>query len=88
MAGPLLVLHLVSPAAMGWGDVKLAGVLGAALGVVDVRLGIAALAMASGATLAIALVARRSTLPFAPGLVAGAVAVLAVASTTALAFPR
>ena len=32
MAGPLLALHLVSPTSMGFGDVKLAMVLGAAVG--------------------------------------------------------
>jgi leader peptidase (prepilin peptidase)/N-methyltransferase len=88
MAGPLLLLHLVSPAAMGWGDVKLAFVLGSALASVDVRLGIAALALASAATLIGALVAGRVAVPFAPGLVAGAAALLATVSTTGLDLPR
>ena len=88
MAGPLLSLHLVSPAAIGWGDVKLATVLGSALAAVDVRLGIAALALASAATLIAALVARRATLPFAPGLVGGAAALLIAVSIAAAEVPR
>jgi len=35
MTVPILALHLTSPAAMGFGDVKAAAVLGMALGVVD-----------------------------------------------------
>jgi leader peptidase (prepilin peptidase)/N-methyltransferase len=88
MAGPLLCLHLMSPEAMGWGDVKLAAVLGSSLAVIDARLGIVALALASAATLMFAVAARRSGLPFAPGLVGAAAAVLTAVSTGALGFPR
>ena len=88
MAGPLLALHLAAPAFIGWGDVKLASVLGSALAVIDVRLGVAALALASGATLIAALLSRCSALPFAPGLVGGSAALLAAASTAALELPR
>jgi leader peptidase (prepilin peptidase)/N-methyltransferase len=88
MAGPLLVLHLASPAAMGWGDVKLACLLGAALAVVDPRLGIPALVLASAATLAVAVATRRAVLPFAPGLVGGAAVALTVASTNVLELAR
>ena len=48
MAAPLLVLHLVSPPSMGFGDVKLALLLGAAVGVLDWQLAIPALALAAG----------------------------------------
>ncbi len=41
-AGPLLLLHLVSPAAMGFGDVKAGIVLGYALGLVHWHLALAA----------------------------------------------
>lgn len=72
MGGPLVLLHLVAPAAVGFGDVKLAAALGVALGSIDPRLGFVALAVASGATLLAAASLRRSTLPFGPGLVLGA----------------
>ena len=87
MAGPLLALHLVAPTAMGWGDVKLAAVLGASLALVDARLGVVALALASAATLLAALAAGRSALAFAPGLVGGAAVTLAVFSIAAVEFP-
>ena len=72
MALPLLVVHLVTPAAMGFGDVKLAVALGAGLGVLEPKLAVLALAVASGLTLLAAACTRRSAMPFAPGLVIGA----------------
>lgn len=75
---PLLVMHLVAPAALGFGDVKLAASLGAAVGLVDWRLCVVSLCIASGVTAAVALAGRRSTMPFAPGLVAGAALVFPV----------
>jgi leader peptidase (prepilin peptidase)/N-methyltransferase len=77
MGGPLLVLHLVAPAALGLGDVKLAAGLGAGLGVLDPRLALPALAAAAGLTLIAAAWRRRSAMPFAPGLVTGAAVALA-----------
>ena len=82
MAVPLLLLHLTSPAAMGFGDVKLAGALGLVVGLVDPRLGIVALCLASGLTAVVALLRRRSAVPFGPGLVTGA-AVTVMAATIA-----
>lgn len=73
---PLLVVHLVAPAALGFGDVKLASALGAALGLVEWRYSVGALCLASGLTGFVALVRRRPTAPFAPGLVLGAALVL------------
>lgn len=73
---PLLAVHLAAPSALGFGDAKLAVSLGAALGLVDWRMSVAALCLASGLTAAVALVRRRSSLPFAPGLVVGAALVL------------
>ena len=82
-AGPLLALHLVSPAAVGFGDVKLAAVLGAALGTVDPRAGLVALCVATAATATVGIARRWSTVPMGPGLVGGAVVAL-VATTPAL----
>ncbi len=72
MAVPVLVLHLVSPASMGFGDVKAAIVLGAAVGTVDGRLGVVALCLAAALGATVGLVTRRRTIPFGPFLVAGA----------------
>lgn len=78
MAVPLLVLHLASPSSMGFGDVKLAVVLGGAIGVLDWRLAIPALAIAAGSTATVGVVTRARLIAFGPGLVGGAlVAMLA-----------
>jgi leader peptidase (prepilin peptidase) / N-methyltransferase len=76
MATPLLILHLLSPAAMGFGDVKAASVLGAALGTVDWRLTLAALAVAAGTATVFGALRRSPTLPFGPFLVLGAAVAL------------
>jgi leader peptidase (prepilin peptidase)/N-methyltransferase len=72
MALPILVLHLVSPASMGFGDVKASMVLGAALGTIDWRLGAAALCIAALTGAAAGMIARRRTIAFGPFLVFGA----------------
>lgn len=79
-AGPLFVIHVVSPRSMGFGDVKLAVPLGAALGAVDPTLGLIALCFGSAITAAIGLTSRRPALPFAPGLVVGTLAALVLSS--------
>ncbi len=71
-AGPLLLVHVLSPYAMGFGDVKLAASLGAGVGLVDPRAGVLALCLASASTAVVAAARRRSTIPFGPGLVLGA----------------
>ncbi len=76
LAGPILVLHLVAPAAMGFGDVKAAAVLGAATGYVDWRLTLVASTLAAGTAGAVGIAARLRTVPFGPFLVASAVIVL------------
>lgn len=76
MGAPLLVLHLVSPASMGFGDVKLALLLGAAVGALDWQLTIPALAIAAGSTATVGLMTRARTIAFGPGLVAGALTAL------------
>jgi len=72
-----LLLHVASPATLGFGDVKLAIALGAALGAsgrVPVECGLAVatmLAMASGLGLIAAIGLARRAVPFGPCLVAG-----------------
>ncbi|MGH9030835.1 MAG: prepilin peptidase [Acidimicrobiia bacterium] len=66
---PLAVAGLVQPARMGGGDVKLAALLGALLGPLDLWLVVATV----GAALAVTLVAaRRGPAPLAPALVGAA----------------
>jgi leader peptidase (prepilin peptidase)/N-methyltransferase len=78
MAVPLFLMHLVSPSSMGFGDVKLAVVLGAAIGVLDWNLAIPALALAAGSTATVGVLTRARHVAFGPGLVGGAlVAMLA-----------
>jgi leader peptidase (prepilin peptidase)/N-methyltransferase len=68
---PLLALHLVSPSSMGFGDVKAAAVLGAALGVADPALAVVALALAAGIGAAVGIVRRVQDIAFGPFLVLG-----------------
>ena len=77
MGGPMLVLHLVSPRSLGFGDVKLGAVLGAALGAMHWQLALSALALAAGMSAVVALVGRRTTIAFGPGLLVGALLALA-----------
>lgn len=69
---PLLAVHLASPDAMGFGDVKLGAVLGVVAGLLGWRWAVLALAVASGITVIAAAATRRWAVPFGPGLVAGA----------------
>jgi leader peptidase (prepilin peptidase)/N-methyltransferase len=78
MAGPILVLHLVSPRSMGFGDVKAAVVLGAAVGAADWQLALAGLTLAAGLGVAIGIAGRARTIPFGPFLVLGSAIALAV----------
>lgn len=78
-AAPVLLTHLVSPSSIGFGDVKLAAVLGAALGLVEPRLGLVALCLAAAVTATVGLIRRRPSLPFGPGLVLGATMALVIA---------
>jgi leader peptidase (prepilin peptidase)/N-methyltransferase len=80
MSGLLLGLHLLSPDSMGFGDVKVAVVLGAAIGSFDWRLAMPALLLAAATGVVVGIVRRSSTIAFGPCLVAGTVAVLALAA--------
>jgi prepilin signal peptidase PulO-like enzyme (type II secretory pathway) len=64
---------------MGFGDVKAGIALGFALGLVHWQLALAALALATGLTAAIGLLARARTVPLGPGLVAAATLALVAA---------
>lgn len=86
MCAPIAALHLVSPAAMGFGDVKLSIVLGGVLGTVDWRLGMVALCAAGLTGAAFGLATRRHTVPFGPFLVAGALMTLVASGPLLTAF--
>lgn len=73
--------HLIAPGAIGWGDVKLAGVLGLYLGWLGARawwLGLLAGFVLGGLYATVLLLTRRgsrkSEIPFGPFMLAGAVA--------------
>ena len=76
MALPVLALHLVSPDSMGFGDVKAAVVLGAAVGTADPRLAAVALCLAAAGGAAVGLATRQRTIPFGPFLVVASLLVL------------
>lgn len=83
--GGFAVLAVAAPSALGWGDVRLAGVLGGYLGYVGWRAVYDGLlaefllgAIVALALLAIARVTRKSALPFGPMLLLGALAILAM----------
>jgi leader peptidase (prepilin peptidase) / N-methyltransferase len=75
-ATPLLAIYLVSPRLLGGGDVKLAAVTGAGLGVVSPALGVIALTVAVIVLLAVSSIRRVSSLPMAPGFAVGALVAL------------
>lgn len=83
-AGPWLATFLISPASIGFGDVKLTAGLGLYLGWLDPGTafrGLFLAAMVGAAMAAVALVRGRRSEPiaFGPALVAGAVGAVAVA---------
>jgi leader peptidase (prepilin peptidase)/N-methyltransferase len=80
VGGPLLATHLVSPAGMGFGDVKAGTVLGAALGLVSVQIAVLALVLGLAGAAASALAMRRRSIALGPALVAGAAVALVVAN--------
>lgn len=66
-AGAYLVVRVVSPGALGAGDVKLAGSLGAAVGAVSVPLVAVVVALAAAVTLLVAR-SRGGSVPHAPAM--------------------
>ncbi|MGI8764364.1 MAG: prepilin peptidase [Ilumatobacteraceae bacterium] len=77
--GPMLVLHLLSPGGMGFGDVKAGVVLGGAIGLIDAWSCLVGLFVGSALTALLGVVGRRRAVAFGPGLVAGAEVALVVA---------
>ena len=76
----LLIVHLVSPAGMGFGDVRLAGLIGMLLGwlsvghvLVGLFLGFALAALVGVGLIATGLKSRKDKVPFGPFLAGGAV---------------
>jgi leader peptidase (prepilin peptidase)/N-methyltransferase len=75
-AGPLLVLHLMNPSGMGFGDVKLGVVLGLLVSTADWRLGIVVLLLASLGSALWCLARSQQSLAFGPPLIASLLLVL------------
>ena len=71
---PLFVTHLVSPAGLGFGDVKAGTVLGGALGLLSPVIAPAALLLGLIGSAGWALAGRQRSVPLGPGLVGGAIA--------------
>ena len=77
---PILFLHLISPAAMGFGDVKAAIVLGSALGLVNWQLALVGLTLAAGTGATIGTMRRSRMIAFGPYLLVGTLIALAASS--------
>ena len=74
---PLLIAHLVSPSALGFGDVKAAAVVGGTLGLTLSMWAVAlALVVATGMAASMGIVTARRTVALGPHFVAGALVVL------------
>ncbi len=78
--GLLLVIHLVSPAGMGFGDVRLAGLIGMVLGWLSIGhvllalfLAFLAAAVVGMGRVAVRLRSRKDRVPFGPFLALGAI---------------
>lgn len=76
--GSLLALHLVSPASLGFGDVKAAATGGGLIGIVEPLAVPVVLAVAAVLTAMAAIVLRRRSLPFGPGLVIGVIVAVGI----------
>ncbi len=75
MGLPVLVVHLISPDAMGFGDVKAAVALGALIGLVEATAALFALAVATAVMALVGLGFGLRSVPLGPGLVIGGTAV-------------
>jgi leader peptidase (prepilin peptidase) / N-methyltransferase len=80
-----LVLALIYPAGIGWGDVKLSGLLGLYLGwagtaalAIGLAAGFVLAALAGIGLIAVGKATRKSQIPFGPFMLAGALAVIAI----------
>ena len=72
MGLPVLAVHLVSPSAMGFGDVKATLALGALVGLVQATAALLGLAVATATMAVVGIVSGRRSVPLGPGLVVGA----------------
>lgn len=72
MGLPVLAVHLVSPSAMGFGDVKATLVLGALVGLVQATAALLGLAVATATMAVVGIASGRRSVPLGPGLVIGA----------------
>lgn len=84
-SGPWLIVHLISPAALGFGDVKLTAALGLYLGWLDPRIALQAIIVATvgfGLVLVVTRSGFAESKPFGPALVLGAAVAVAFAWTT------
>jgi leader peptidase (prepilin peptidase)/N-methyltransferase len=86
---------VIYPAGLGWGDVKLAGILGLYLGwlgpgalIAGLFLGYLLAAVAGLALIAAGRATRKSHLPFGPFLLAGALVAIAATGLVGSHFPR
>ncbi len=79
VGAPLLATHVVSPAGMGFGDVKAGTVLGAAVGLVSVPAAALTLLLALAGSGVWAVMRRRRHVALGPGLVLGALVALGAA---------
>ncbi|MBB5152778.1 prepilin peptidase [Saccharopolyspora phatthalungensis] len=79
-AGTYLLVRVVSPNAMGPGDVKLAGSLGAVVGAVSLSAVLVVMAAAAALTLVASLWARSGGIPHGPAMLAPAWLVTVFAS--------
>jgi len=77
--GPMLVLHLLTPGGMGFGDVKAGLVLGGVIGLIDAGSCLVGLFLGSMLTAVVGVVGHRRAVPLGPGLVAGAEVALLIA---------
>jgi len=80
LAIPILALHLISPASMGFGDVKAGASLGATLGLIQPELSLWALCLASAITAGWGLARRQRHVALGPGLVVAAMVLLFVSA--------
>jgi len=78
LAGPFAIAHTLSPASIGFGDVKFAAVLGACVSVVDAQVALLAVSIASGMSSFGGLLVGRRSVPLGPGLVFGAVVAVVI----------
>ncbi len=79
--GPVLLFHLVSPAGMGFGDVKWSAALGAVVGLVAWPLALLVPLVGSLVAIVMAVATRERFVAFGPALAVGALVAVTVGPT-------